>query len=152
MIITPHWSHFTRVVGQSNRFSAPLARRFLSQRILTAGNNTLLAARLSSLSVSNCSACVGQDSTRLAPLPAVHRDRISRFVAGYPRQRLNGDHSKRARTDATLKPIQRAELVCTTCSPIVSAPRGKRQHKGRFHTDGTSPAHCAVQSLYLQPG
>ena len=130
------------------------ARRFLSQRILTAGNNTLLADSPEfSFSKQLQRLCRARFNTGWPLFPLFTEIAFHDLLPGIPRQRLNGDHSKRARTDATLTANTTGRIGLHHLLAHRQRPHGASANtRGVFTLMAHHRRTDAVQSLYLQPG
>lgn len=130
------------------------ARRFLSQRILTAGNNTLLADSPEfSFSKQLQRLCWARFNAGWPLFPLFTEIAFHNLLSGIPRQRLNGDHSKRARTDATLTANTTGRIGLHHLLAHRQRPHGASANtRGVFTLMAHHRRTDAVQSLYLQPG
>lgn len=130
------------------------ARRFLSERILTAGNNTLLADSPEfSFSKQLQRLCWARFNAGWPLFPLFTEIAFHNLLSGIPRQRLNGDHSKRARTDATLTANTTGRIGLHHLLAHRQRPHGASANtRGVFTLMAHHRRTDAVQSLYLQPG
>lgn len=130
------------------------ARRFLSQRILTAGNNTLLADSPEfSFSKQLQRLCWARFNAGRPLFPLFTEIAFHDLLPGIPRQRLNGDHSKRARTDATLTANTTGRIGLHHLLAHRQRPHGASANtRGVFTLMAHHRRTDAVQSLYFSRG